>query len=116
MRSDIDIADLAEAVAAFIGELPLKGRQAFHAKVAQNALAIVAREHRAPDLADESAFYVERTGADPAHARAAFCRRIRDGSLKGEDVLAELEPFILARLAVDNPKFPTLARLKEARP
>lgn len=100
---------LIEAVRLFLKEAEgaLDGRLAFHAKVAANALGIVARElEGAPDAAE-------------AEALAAFggpagvCAGLRDGHLDpGDPVLLEaMRQAVLARLAVDNPRYPTFARL-----
>ena len=117
MTTPIGIAELAEAVAGFIEEVAgtLGGRPAFHAKVAQNALAIISREARSDALQAEGAFYRGQTAIDdPVAAEADFCRRIRMGEIDADDeLLRELSTFVAARLAVDNPKFSTLSRLKD---
>ncbi len=114
------IADLAEAVSGFLDEISdaLDGRRAFHAKVARNALAIIAREDRARPLEAELAWYEDRTGEEGQAARAAFCRMIRQGRIASDDpdLLAKMAEFVTARLAVDNPKFSTLARLRKDTP
>ena len=119
MTSTIGIAELAEAVSGFIEEVSdqLEGRQAFHAKVAQNALAIIAREARQDPLRAEAVYYQERTGKEGEEARQAFCASIRRGELDPGDpqLLADMERFVTARLAVDNPKFSTLRRLQEGK-
>ena len=118
MSRGIQIEDLAEAVAGYIDEISgkLEGRQAFHAKVAQNALAIIAREARQKPREAELAYYRERMGCsadqDPA---VAFAAGIRSGEVEPDDpdMLKKLAGFVAARLAVDNPKFSTLPRLRE---
>ncbi|EMD84600.1 DUF6285 domain-containing protein [Pacificimonas flava] len=116
MNGGIGIADLAEAVAGFIEEVSggLDGRQAFHARVACNALAIIAREARQDPLPDETAFYARETGEIAAEACRAYCAAIRRGEVVAVDpgMLAQMSDFVAARLAVDNPKFSTLARLR----
>jgi len=100
-------AELVEAVEAFLRgvEAKLTGREAFHAKVAANVLAIVARDLRQdPDAAEAAAL------GDVA----ALCARLRSGEA-GPDTPGLLDALIaatVARLAVDNPKYSTLARLK----
>ena len=110
--------DLAEAVSGFIEEISehLEGRQAFHARVARNALAIVAREARQRPREAELAYYQERTGcADDAAPDAEFAAAIRNGRIDTDDpeMLKSMTRFVAARLAVDNPKFSTLAILRE---
>ncbi len=102
--------ELVAAVREFVTGLRLEGRDAFHAKVAANVLAIVERElAAAAPLA---------TGPLAAFARdeAALCAAIRAGTLDAATpgLLAALTTATLARLAIDNPRYPTLARLAEA--
>ena len=118
MSRGVQIADLADAIAGSIDEVSgaLEGRQAFHARVAKNALAIIAREARQNPRPAELAYYREKTGcSDDADAALAFAEAIRNGDLDADDpeMLEALSGFIAARLAVDNPKFSTLARLKD---
>lgn len=92
-------------------EAALSGRMAFHAKVAANTLAIVRRElEQQPDRAEAEALAVYG-GA------SALCAGLGDGSLLPSDpaVLAAIRAGVLARLAVDNPRYPTLQRLSERR-
>ena len=110
-------ADLAEAVQAFLkqAEAGLTGREAFHAKVAGNALGIVVRELRQqPDAVEraELAALLGRDGRLPA-LRSLMCEGLRDGAL-GHASPGLLDALIVAtraRLAVDNPKYSTLSRL-----
>ena len=102
---------LIEAVRLYLreAEAALSGRLAFHAKVAANALAIVAREmEQNPDAAEAQALA-------PFGGVAALCNALRDGSLSPEDpaLLAAVREAALARLAVDNPRYATFARLME---
>ena len=92
--------ELLDAVQAFLAALPLAGRDAFHAKVAGNVLAIVAREIAAG-----------RLGA--AADDAALSGRIRAGEVDAATpgLIDALIAATCARLAVDNPRYPTLARL-----
>jgi hypothetical protein len=100
---------LLEAVRLFLkeAETALDGRLAFHARVAGNALGIAARElEQAPDAAE-------------AEALAAFggaqevCAGLREGRLQPDDpeLLEAMRRAVLAQLAVDNPRYPTFARL-----
>jgi hypothetical protein len=72
MAEQIEATTLIEAVQLFLAELEpeLKGRRAFHAKVAGNALAIVARELAQQPQAREQALLA---GAHP-NVRTAACR------------------------------------------
>jgi hypothetical protein len=102
---------LIEAVQLFLKEAEgeLKGRLAFHAKVAGNALAIVARElAQQPDAAEERAL-APFGGAD------ALCEGLRSGALDPMDkgLLVAIRQGVLARLSVDNPRYATFSRLAE---
>ncbi|OYU15879.1 MAG: hypothetical protein CFE37_03705 [Alphaproteobacteria bacterium PA4] len=120
MSEQISAQALVEAVAGFIGEIEgqLSGRQAFHAKVAANALAIVARElAQQPAVAERAAlgdFLGHAAGVDGL--RAELCGRLRTGQLTPETpgLLEALTAATLARLAVDNPRYPTFQRLTAA--
>lgn len=112
MRARIEAADLIDAAESFLRQVEgeLEGRLSFHAKVAANALAIAAREARLqPAVAEAAAFAA--IGASPAEA----CDRILSGewTVDTPGLLDAIEAAIIARLAVDNPKFPTLRRLRE---
>jgi hypothetical protein len=103
--------ELLQAVQLFLKEAEgdLSGRLAFHAKVAANSLAIVERElAQNPDVA-------EATALAPFGGVSALCERLRDGSLAPEDpaLLKAIRQAALARLAVDNPRYATFARLQE---
>jgi hypothetical protein len=105
---------LVEAVRLFLKEAEeaLDGRQAFHAKVAANALTIVARElEQRPDAAEAHILA-------PFGGVAALCDGLRSGSIAADDrgVIAAVRTAVLARLAVDNPRYPTFARLQEPTP
>jgi len=102
---------LLAAVRLFLkdAEGELRGRLAFHAKVAANSLAIVERElAQPPDSAEAEALA-------PFGGAAGFCEALRDGRLDPEDpaALKALRLAVLARLAVDNPRYPTFTRLEE---
>jgi hypothetical protein len=89
----------------------LEGHAAFHARVAANALGIVARQlEQAPRAeAEELARLRALLGHDgPLEAQnRELCARIREGSLGLETPgLAEhLRATTLAKLAVDQPKY-----------
>lgn len=118
MAEQIEAAVLAEAVAAFIAEIApgLSGRQAFHARVAQNALAIVARElaqHPRDAEARLIGDYLGHEGSVDA-LRAELCGRLRAGQLTPETpgLLGMLTEVALAKCAIDNPRYATFQRLK----
>ena len=118
MSEQIEAAALIEAVAAFLGEIEgeLSGRQAFHAKVAANALAIVARElAQAPRAAEAAALGDFLGHAAPLDKlRAELCGRLRMGTLTPETPgLAEaLTAAAIAKVAVDNPRYATFVRMQ----
>lgn len=97
---------LLDAVAEFIAGLALEGRDAFHARVAVNALAIVAREIELDPAATEAAALAAFGG------HAAVCAGLRDGTigLATPGLLDALVAANLARLAVDNPRYSTFVR------
>jgi len=94
--------DLVAAVREFIATLPLTGRVAFHARVAANALAIVERALTAPLPAPVLGL-----------GDADLCDAIRAGDFDAASpaLLDALIAATCARLAVDNPRYATLARL-----
>ncbi|MFN7173647.1 MAG: DUF6285 domain-containing protein [Thermaurantiacus tibetensis] len=101
---------LLEAVGLFLreAEAALPGRLGFHAKVARNVVAIVCRElAQDPDSAEARAL---AAFGGPAAVSAG----LRSGELAPDDpaLLAALAEAVIARLAVDNPRYPTLARLR----
>lgn len=102
---------LLAAVRLFLTEAEgaLSGRLAFHAKVAANSLAIVERElAENPDEAEREA--LGAFGGAPV-----LCAGLRDGRIDPADkaVLQAVRAGVLARLLVDNPRYPTFARLQE---
>jgi hypothetical protein len=117
MTEQIEAATLVTAVAAFLKdvEAALPGQQAFHAKVAGNALAIVARElalrPQAAEAAALAGFLGHAAGLDAL--RAEVCGRLRAGQLTPETPgLAEaLTAAVLAKVAVDNPRYSTFVRM-----
>lgn len=110
-------ADLVAAVRGFLisVESHLSGREAFHAKVAGNVLAIVERELRQrPEDVERAALaaFLGRDG-DVDSLRAEACAALREGRLDADTpgLIEALTESTLARLAVDNPRFSTFKRL-----
>jgi len=122
MAGHPDAADLIDAVRGFLAsvESRLDGREAFHAKVAGNVLAIVERELRQQPETVERAALSRLLGHDDdtATLRLALCTALRGGELGADSpgLLDALLEATLAKLAVDNPNFSTFRRLTEARP
>jgi hypothetical protein len=121
MAEQVEAVMLVEAVAAFLKSIEgeLSGQRAFHAKVAGNALAIVARELRGKPQGVEAAAlgdYLGHFGTIDG-LRAELCGRLRSGQLTPETpgLLEALTAAVMAKVAVDNPRYPTLARMREAQ-
>jgi hypothetical protein len=106
--------ELVTAVREFIEKhaMPeLQGRTAFHARVAANALAIVAREleQAAPASEDESRrlqALLKQDGTLEALNRE-LCRQIRSGQIAWNDpaLAAHLTAATLAKVAIDQPNY-----------
>lgn len=106
--------ELVTAVREFIEKhaMPeLQGRTAFHARVAANALAIVAREleQAAPANEDERRRLqdlLKQDGTLDALNRE-LCRRIRSGQIAWNDpaLAAHLTAATLAKVAIDQPNY-----------
>lgn len=117
MAEQIEAITLIEAVILFLAELEpeLKGRRAFHAKVAQNALAIVARELAQDPQAREQALLAGIVGRDDPldRLRAELCAQLRAGTMgQGTPGLVDaLLDVAITKCAVDNPRYATLKRL-----
>lgn len=120
MHSQPSASELVEAVRAFLEQrvLPeLEGRTAFHARVAVNALAIVARElehgpaARAAELIRLRAL-LAGTGDDVVALNRELCARIRAGELTLADpqLVEHLWQTVLAQLAIDQPKYEAYRR------
>lgn len=115
-------AELVTAVREFLEEhaMPnLEGRNAFHARVAANALAIVARQL---ELGPESeAGERERlqallgTEGTLDELNRELCLRIRSGDLAIDDadLVAHLRTTTLDKVAVDQPKYSGYRRALE---
>jgi len=117
MAEQIEATTLIEAVQLFLAELEpeLSGRRAFHAKVAQNALAIVARELAQAPQAREQALLAGVIGrhAPLDELRADLCGQLRDGRMgvATPGLIDALLATALAKCAVDNPRYATFKRL-----
>lgn len=117
MAEQIEAITLIDAVAGFLAELEaeLSGRRVFHAKVAQNALAIVVRELALAPRATERAALAGLLGGDDDldGLRARACDGLRAGTL-GLDTPGLVDALLavaLAKCAVDNPRYATFTRL-----
>jgi hypothetical protein len=112
-------AELVESVRGFLAavESRLSGREAFHAKVARNVLALVERELRQQPENIEAAALARLLGRSGplTELRAEACKALRERRLDvaTPGLLDALIEGTLARLAVDNPKFSTFRRLTE---
>ncbi|MCA9774053.1 MAG: hypothetical protein KC466_16655 [Myxococcales bacterium] len=112
-------AELVAAVREFLDTraVPrLDGRDAFHARVAANVLAIVERELlQGPALDDAERRGLVRILGDHAHEgdlgllNQELCRLIRSGALdeRMDEVVAHVRERTLDKLAISNPKYPT---------
>lgn len=119
MISHPTAAELTEAVAAFDAETVLPGdaRQAFLARVADNARATLARE--AEQGASLEAEAVERLSAllgetgDFATLNTRLCEVLREGELDplAPALLAHLRATAIGQIAIDQPSYGGLAAL-----
>lgn len=108
-----DAAELVDAVRLHLeGELlpTLEGAQAFHLRVAINALAIVVRECRdsaALASADAAGLAALLGRAEAAENERLLVEEIREGRLgpASPGLLEYLKARTLRRLAVDNPRY-----------
>ena len=119
------IAELVTAVREFLEEhaLPnLEGRNAFHARVAANALAIVARQlelgPEAEAAEQERLRALLGTQGTLDELNRELCRRIRSGDLaiNDADLVAHLRTTTLDKVAVDQPKYSGYRRALEKHP
>src|ERR1700744_6594300 len=108
------ILELVEAVRSFIETkaMPeLKGHTAFHARVAANALGIVARElEQGPKSAEaERKRLVALLGHDDLldNLNQDLCKAIRDGKIDiaSGDLKRHLELTTLDKVAIDQPGY-----------
>jgi hypothetical protein len=115
-------AELIAAVAQFLEHEvrpELDGRLAFHAKVAVNALRIVERELTGTAASDELASLRSLVGGgDLLALNTVLANKVRTGELSIEDpaVRDHLIRSALARLAVDSPRYPSLAEARSRWP
>lgn len=118
------LAELVSAVREFLEEqaMPnLEGRDAFHARVSANALAIVARQlELGPEAeASEHARLQALLGSESSldELNRELCRRIRSGDLAIDDpdLLDHLRTTTLDKIAVDQPKYSGYRRALEKR-
>ena len=113
-------SELIAAVAEFIemkAAPQLDARTAFHAKVAVNVLRIVEREldrerrgGNETELARLRALCNGGDNTDLATLNRELCARIADGRIAIDDPVLQdhLTSSVLDRIAVDNPKYPSL--------
>ena len=123
MMDQPSILELVEAVRSFIEAkaMPeLKGHTAFHARVAANALGIVARElEQGPRSAEaERKRLVALLGHDSSldNLNRDLCKAIRDGKIDiASDALKQhLENTTLDKVAIDQPGYSGL-KIAKAR-
>jgi hypothetical protein len=120
MREQPSAAELIDAVSEFITHdlaPTLTGRQAFHARVAANVLAVVRRELlQGPDAdrADASrlAALLGHAG-DPAVLTEELCQRIASGKIAPDNpaLIEHLWASTLDTLAIDQPAYATYRRI-----
>lgn len=116
--------ELLEAVRDFLEQraMPaLEGRNAFHARVAVNALDIVRRELQLGNAAATGEHQrlenlLQQQGEAAALDRE-LCRRIRDGSIALDDphLVDHLWQTVLDTLAIDQPKYATYEKARSLR-
>lgn len=117
-------AELVTAVADFLEKKvapQLDAHTAFHAKVAVNALHIVIRELQsgAAVIAADSASLASLTGvaagAGLTAQNKALCTLIEQETIDaGDPALREhLMQSVLARIAIDSPKYPSIKAVPE---
>lgn len=122
MISHPTAAELSEAIAAFDAQpgAPGDARQAFLARVADNARATVAREaEQGARLEDEA---IKRLKAllgqdgDFASLNAALCEALRRGELSPRDpaLLAHLRATAIGQIRIDQPTYGGLEALLAA--
>lgn len=113
-------AELIDSVIRFIEERAapnLKDRDAFHARVAVNALAAVKREIAAGASAeaDQTRRMARLLGHDGdwAALNSELCEKIRDGGISPTDpaLLAHLKASIIDQVRIDQPNYAGLRTL-----
>ena len=124
MSSNPTAGELVRAVRLFIKETArpaLSGHAAFHARVAENALAIVERELE--EAAGAEARGTERLRAllnqedgDPDTLTRALCESIRRGEMdwSDRDLMAHLRQATVDQVRIDQPRYSGLAIATES--
>lgn len=110
--------ELIEAVREYLERIlpELKGHSAFHGRVAANVLDIVKRELELSPATDHAEHDRLRAllGTDGTldELNRLLCRRIRSGelALDAPDLVEHLREATLAKLAVDQPRYPGYRR------
>jgi hypothetical protein len=121
MISHPTAAELTEAVAAFDAEpaIPGDARQAFLARVTDNARATLARdaEHGARLEAEAIGRLSKLMGeaGDFATLNAKLCEALREGAIDPRDpaLLAHLRATAIGQIAIDQPSYGGLAALRD---
>lgn len=124
MQDRPDIAELLEAVAAFLREQVVpatEGQVAFHARVAANTLDIVRREvqlgpvAQSNELARLHALLGSGAPADLAEANRLLCARIATGDIDPATpgLLDHLRQTTRDKLAIDQPGYAAGTKKKE---
>jgi hypothetical protein len=118
--------ELIAAVATFLEKdvaARVEGHTAFHLKVAVNALRIVERElaqgpvSTAADAARLAALLELPADTPLAELNRALCARLRAGDIAVDDTRLRdhLWQSVLARMAIDSPRYPQLAQVPPGR-
>lgn len=114
MQDQPTTAELVESVRDFIQNVAmpkLQARDAFHARVAANALGIVHRELQiGPEKNDEELQRLRElldTDGTLEELNRELCQRIRNGELTLDTpgLLNHLNQTTLTKLAIDQPKY-----------
>jgi len=124
MQDRPDIAELLEAVAAFLSEQVVpatEGQVAFHARVAANTLDIVRREVQLRPVAQASeltrlhALLGPDAPADLAEANRLLCTRIATGELDAAvpGLIDHLRQTTRHKLAIDQPGYAAGTKKKD---
>ena len=119
-------AELIEAVRRFLAETArpqLSGHAAFHARVAENVLAIIAREIELGEEADQAAksrllaLLGEDDSATLDTLERNLVERIRTGEvdLQTPGLIEHLKASAIDQVSVDQPKYSGLAIATKAR-
>lgn len=122
MQDSPSAKELVEAVHGFLetrAMVELKGHSAFHARVAANVLAIVARELELAPAAEEEekvrliALLGENGSLEELNHK--LCTEIREGriGLETDGLLDHLKKTTLAKLSIDQPKYKAFQIAKE---